>query len=936
MQDTIDEQGMSKIIVDVDSAPIDFAIAFMLGISSDDIYVYQSYVDTVEVTKNNNGITINFLPGWYGHVYLTLTNTNNGDSGRIDIYVNSNYVISQTENKIYRAIYEPFTREEAQQQAKSSTLSRDGIEMHGHLVEILNQTTQAIFESHFIKPDTELWTGAKRTNDTDFNWESGLPLLYSNWANSEPNNYNDIEDAVVIREDGKWNDITSQHSRGYIVEYDINLDSSSFSPSYYKRFDQKVTWDQAKKSAEFLSFEKDGITYKGHLATISSQIEQDFIAGNFLQSDNLWIGYYFNQVHWTLPEQSHLNSVNHEPVQYTNWASGEPSLFDDFNLYPAETVIEMKSDNTWNNVSDDNVNDYVVEFEPQALINPSNQNQYYAFYGDYSWDDAYSYTKQFNPTINDDGLVIRHHLATIESLDEQSFIENHFTWPGLQLWLGGKRDRLATDPYIFNWITNEAFNNSIKEPFNYTNWNDLEPNDAGGTEDAVIMFDSGKWNDLTPSRIRDGFIVEVGTDSVPTYYNDANGHCYLVMKTPATWDEAREAANNITYSLNGVDYEGRLLFLNSQEELTFIETSLPQAFNGNRDYYGGWGYWIGGVEEGDNHFLWYGHSRDHFVEFTNWADSEPSNDSASDAIHFWGNPHDSSNAPSTWNDADRSTVRGGYVVELVPTKEGVAEEIVYNPINRHVYKYVDTQIYYSEANTIANQSTYIDENGQLYKGHLVCITSATEQQFINDTFTINDSAWTGLIRPIYQDFSGFHYLPWEWKSGESVNYSNWDTGEPTSNNTQIYLSLEPWGSIKSNGKWNDVTDAAQCSYIVEYIPVGVISKYDINNHRLKRGETLQIDLLNHFVYADESQQIPYNQDVTYTIQNAHPETINATLTDNHILTLSLRTDETVSGLENIQIEVTAETLNGLSQTLTFQVIPDSIIKNGIYNSRGCS
>jgi hypothetical protein len=68
------------------------------------------------------------------------------------------------------------------------------------------------------------------------------------------------------------------------------------------------------------------ITNGGHLATIRSQAEQDFVYQTFQnwggQQRLLWIGFNDYQ------NQGQFKWVSGEPVTYTNWAPGEPNNFD--------------------------------------------------------------------------------------------------------------------------------------------------------------------------------------------------------------------------------------------------------------------------------------------------------------------------------------------------------------------------------------------------------------------------------------------------------------------------------------------------------------------------------------------------------------------------------------------------------------------------------
>ena len=79
-------------------------------------------------------------------------------------------------------------------------------------------------------------------------------------------------------------------------------------------------------------------------------------------------------------------------------------------------------------------------------------------------------------------LLPGYHLATITSQAEQEFVDEFMIDQGLgnQIWLGGFQvtEKPETDPAAgWRWVTGE--------PWEYTNWDSNEPNNAGGFEDHL-------------------------------------------------------------------------------------------------------------------------------------------------------------------------------------------------------------------------------------------------------------------------------------------------------------------------------------------------------------------------------------------------------------------------------------------------------------------
>ena len=186
----------------------------------------------------------------------------------------------------------------------------------------------------------------------------------------------------------------------------------------------------------------------------------------------------------------------------------------------------------------------------------------------------------------------------------------------------------------------------------------------------------------------------------------------------------------------------------------------------------------------------------------------------------------------------------------------------------HYYKYfstapnVSTDLGYDgdsidwwEAKRRAEQSTC----GGM-KGYLVSIESANENEFIKDAVMCNSSTQAGCagVTPFHVaagetranyygtrlDGSGDQHYLWlsnsDWRNptstatnmqsesgplmGMSVNYTNWQTGEPN-NSAEPYADMEINRSGRTNGGWNDLRRIPNCNtagldcitgYVVEY------------------------------------------------------------------------------------------------------------------------
>lgn len=127
-----------------------------------------------------------------------------------------------------------------------------------------------------------------------------------------------------------------------------------------------VTWDAANIAAQAIDF--NGC--QGHLATITSQIENDFIVTNFPQAptpDAMGRVYWFGgfQPPGSPEPAGGWEWVTGEAFSYTNWRPGEPNDLggvEDFLQFHGSTI------GTWNdNDGSLGMSGYVVEFEGPCM-----------------------------------------------------------------------------------------------------------------------------------------------------------------------------------------------------------------------------------------------------------------------------------------------------------------------------------------------------------------------------------------------------------------------------------------------------------------------------------------------------------------------------------------------------------------------------------------
>lgn len=171
------------------------------------------------------------------------------------------------------------------------------------------------------------------------------------------------------------------------LEYirDLNRDKAYFSTlgNFYTNTTDFVPWSVARVNAE--QAELNGVPeITGHLATITSQEENDVVAG--LLTATSWLGGSDDEVEgvwrWvTGPEAGQQfwqglaggSAVN---GMYENWAPGEPNQF--FGPGNPENFAHLRADALWNDLPNGNNLNYIIEwggglFVQHADVNVSTQ-----------------------------------------------------------------------------------------------------------------------------------------------------------------------------------------------------------------------------------------------------------------------------------------------------------------------------------------------------------------------------------------------------------------------------------------------------------------------------------------------------------------------------------------------------------------------------------
>ena len=273
----------------------------------------------------------------------------------------------------YQVFDDPLTWEDAKIscEAKGGYLATITTQEEQDFVNALLSTSSAYF----------YWLGGtdERTEGS-WEWVTGEPWSYENWRSGQPDNHSDLsdrqEDYLTIQPGiDRWNDLQNDgdpsgdcvlENGGYICEwsseifvgYDVDSEGRVvFQGHTYQVIDQSLTWEEAKQACAQRG---------GHLATITSEMEQEAVAYAISSGtkEAYWLGGTDEMM------EGHWKWITGENWSYDNWASGNPDNYQSENFLGILRTSQSWANNsgaayTWNDFSnrDATMMGYVCEME---------------------------------------------------------------------------------------------------------------------------------------------------------------------------------------------------------------------------------------------------------------------------------------------------------------------------------------------------------------------------------------------------------------------------------------------------------------------------------------------------------------------------------------------------------------------------------------------
>lgn len=364
------------------------------------------------------------------------------------------------------------------------------------------------------------------------------------------------------------------------------------------------------------------------------------------------------------------------------------------------------------------------------------------------------------------------HLATITSSEENAAIASYFPTSGCSAyWIG------ATDENhegTWKWITDELWD--------YTNWSISQPDNSGGVEHYLELWDYGNsWNDN-----QDGTNSTTGLKGFICEYNDESPAKVIVNGNKIY------ALYNYTYTFNDAEnfcqaIGGHLVSINSEAENNIVKELL---YSGLMER-----YWIGCSDTAsEGNWAWTDGSS---FSYNNWALGEPNGGTYQNYGSIYS-PYGSWTV-GTWDDLE-AAITTGFICEIDIDSFSPIERCVYG---NNAYEFYTTCTAWDIAKIIAEQRN----------GHLMTITNSEENNFLKEYADDYGcyAYWLGAT-------DAYNEGTWKWITNEPWTFSDFAQGQPDdtkgrgAGDGEDYLEFH----VDFNA-WNDnISNALERAFIIEY------------------------------------------------------------------------------------------------------------------------
>ncbi|XP_071789139.1 uncharacterized protein [Asterias amurensis] len=663
----------------------------------------------------------------------------------------------------------------------------------GGLASIHNQAVQSLLTSLMKFSTGNLWTGLSNKVGYyyEYHWSDNSNVDFQHWASNQPSYpYVDTACGVLVNDPsypGRWDDVDCSEQHGYLCYKPLDPALPTQEPSFgglcpangflqygtdcFKLMTTPMSFIDAKKACE-------GQT--ATLASVRDGFSEAFIVANMLYKNNLdsaWIGLTINDNTGT------FKWIDRWPLMFTSWADFEPSEED------GEGCVVQTNSADWDSIKCTLKRAFVchttemVPPTPPSFI-PGNCPPKWIGFGDncYMFEAELQYVSWWEASYFCEKTFDNSHILNIHSRGENAFVKRvaaeKYGYYGV--WLGLTRNTTAVDKQEFLW--NDG------QPLDYTNWKVGEPDNELDSEDCVRIMTSeyGKWEDtgcasysqLVCKRPKDK--SSVGGCEKDWYR--MNNLCYGAFGSnepeSLTWTEAYKSCEN---------KGGNLATVYGQNVLSLLEAMMFMMRRTNA--------WIG-LNKIDGSYEWADGTP---MQFEHWTENFPDKDPDNMCVMIVNNQV----KPGFWKNLPCEGPREGYFCQK-PTDPAIPDFPTGDSCSQKGY-YRHNGVCYKVYDQMDQRKNFVDAQAQCEKdtGNLATVTDGFVEAFMETLlfyYNIRD-AWIGLM----QDSTG-KFL---WVNGDPLVYTNWDEGEPSSNQGEGCVR------ISDGQKWDNVGCAATHNFICQ-------------------------------------------------------------------------------------------------------------------------
>lgn len=219
----------------------------------------------------------------------------------------------------------------------------------GHLATITTEEEWNFVQDKSKHEGGHFWLGATDTTvEGEWRWITGEQWSFTAWSKDKANSDSDADYLYIsCSRDYTWynwsGELSHTDKEGFVCEWDYTVDQKgtifipedvyAFGEHQYKFFEYSMSWADAKKFCEDLG---------GHLATISSKEEWDFIQSKAKANEgHFWLGATDEKL------EGEWRWITGEPWEFTAWSEEYPNTDNKADyLY-----ISCSRDYTWYNWS---------------------------------------------------------------------------------------------------------------------------------------------------------------------------------------------------------------------------------------------------------------------------------------------------------------------------------------------------------------------------------------------------------------------------------------------------------------------------------------------------------------------------------------------------------------------------------------------------------